>query len=230
MDEMEQMGPPPTFGPPPMPAAAADPEAAQVRRFRRRVVTATCVVAAAAGVGLGATALAGAATSPSTTTPPSQGTPPVPRPAMGGHLRFGGPGLFGLGLGLGGGMVHGQYTIKGPNGYETVDQRSGTVSALRNTSGSTWSLTVKSPDGTSGTFVVNSSTSVDGGESGIGSVKSGDTVTVVGTVSGSTATATQIVDQTVLKTNGKLWLPMPKRAVTPNAASGASFGPGPGAT
>jgi len=226
MDEKERFGQIPAFGPPAMPAGPPDPGAARARRFRRRVVTVTCVVAAAAGVGLGATALAGAASSPSTTAPPSPSTPAVPRPAMGGRLRFGGPGLFGPGLG--GGVVHGQYTIKGPKGYETIDERSGTVSSVRNTSGSTWSLTVKSADGTSGTFVVDPSTSVDGGESGIGSVKTGDSVTVVGTGSGSTVTATRIMDQTVLEANGKTWLPTPARPVTPDASGRPFFGAAPG--
>jgi hypothetical protein len=129
-------------------------------------------------------------------------------------------------------VIHGQYTIKGPNGYETLDERSGTVSAVSNTSGSVWSLMVKSADGTSGTFTVNSSSSVNGGESGIASVKVGDKVNVVATVSGTTATATEITDQTTLQANGKSWFPMHGRPVTANAAttpSGFGFG-APGST
>ncbi len=55
---------------------------------------------------------------------------------------------------------------KGPNGYETISERTGTVSAVTDTSGSTWSLTVKSADGTTGTFTVDSGTSVNGGRDG----------------------------------------------------------------
>jgi hypothetical protein len=105
-------------------------------------------------------------------------------------------------------VLYGQYTIKGPNGYETLSERTGTVADVTDTSGSTWSLTVKSADGTSGTFTVDSSSSVNGGEMGIGSVKSGDTVRVTAVVSGATSTATQVIDETTLQANGKTWQPM----------------------
>jgi hypothetical protein len=237
MEESETAHHFPTYGPPPPGWAAAGAEAssparaAKDRRFRRRVVTMSCVVAAGAGVGLGATALAGAA-SPSTTSPPSSSSPPssppLVRPGLRGPFRLGGPALFGLGPGIGGSVVHGQYTIKGPKGYETIDERTGTVQSVSNTSGTTWSLTVKSADGTTGTFTVDSSTSVDGGESGISSVKTGDSVMVVGTVSGSTTTATQITDQTILKANGQSWLPMPPKPATANASTSGVGGGGTG--
>jgi hypothetical protein len=179
------------------------------------VVTLAVGLGAAAGVAVGATVAASAATTPtttqsggssSTTTPP---TAPDPDHGVGGRFHGGFAGPMGGGFfGLPGGVVHGRDTVKGPNGYETLDVRNGTVSDVSNTSGSTWSLTVKSADGTSGTFTVNASTSVNGGESGIASVKSGDTVEVIGTVSGATSTATEVVDQTTLQANGKGWLPM----------------------
>ena len=75
---------------------------------------------------------------------------------------------------------------------------------------------MKSADGTSGTFTVNASTSVNGGETGIGSVKSGDTVDVTGTVSGNTSTATRVIDQSTLQANGKAWMPM--RPMMPGVA------------
>ena len=199
------------------------------RPLRRRVVTVTLVLAAAAGVGVGATALASAATAPSTTQPSSgESTPsttPGPHQSPGGHFggRFGGGAFGGVFGGFGGPVVHGQYTVKGPNGYETIDERTGTVSAVTNTSGSNWSLTVKSADATSGTFTVDSSTSVNGGESGIASVKSGDTVVVTATVSGGTATATDVIDQTTLEANGKSWMPMHGQA-----SSGGTAPPTPG--
>jgi len=191
----------------------AVPAGGSPRRMRRRVITGAAVIGAAFGVGIGATALASAATSPSTTQPAGSGKSPTgpeggPYQGLGGRFRGGPAGLLGgFGGGPGGGVVHGQYTVKGPNGYETIDIRNGTVSALSNTSGSTWSLTVKSADGTSGTYTVNSSTSVNGGESGIASVKSGDTVSVTGTESGGTTTATRITDSTTLEANGKSWMP-----------------------
>jgi hypothetical protein len=207
---------------------STDPEAPEraPRRLRRRLVTAAVVVGAAAGVAVGATALAGAATAPTTTQPGANGSTPATPPGPGGH--FGGHGFGGFGGafagGMGGPVVHGQYTIKGPNGYETIDERTGTVSAVSNSSGSTWSLTVKSADGSSGTFTVNSSTSVNGGESGIASVKSGDTVVVTGTVSGGTTTATRITDTTTLKANGKSWLPM-RGQMSPAPGSGTAPAP-----
>ncbi|HVC69384.1 MAG TPA: hypothetical protein VNC61_03870 [Acidimicrobiales bacterium] len=202
----------------------------------RRVVIAVVVVAGAAGVAVGATVVASAATSPATTQPGSTSTTtPGPddgaRSGMGGrfHGSFAGPagGSFGLDPRTGA-VVHGQYTVKGPNGYETIDVRNGTAADVTNTSGSTWSLTVKSADSTSATFTVDGSTSVNGGESGIGSVKSGDTVEVIATTSGSKATATRITDQTTLQANGKSWLP--RRPPVPGATQPSAGWPSPPAT
>jgi hypothetical protein len=194
------------------PAPAPDTRPAPSRRWLKLMVG----VGAAAGVAVGATALAQAATSSGGTTPDTPAsvtaststttTARGPPDGFGGHGRarfgFGGPG-FG-----GGPVIDGQFTIKGPNGYETLAERTGTVSTITNTSGTTWSLTVKSADGSSGTFTVDTGTSVNGGEMGIGSVKAGDTVQVTAVVSGGTATAKQVTDSTVLKANGGTWQPM----------------------
>jgi hypothetical protein len=194
----------------------------------RRLLKLAVGVGAAAGVAVGATALAQAATSSGTA--PHVGAASVTASDGGsttttlppGRHGFGGPGRFRGGIsaggiggfgGLGGSaigagpFIYGQFTIKGPNGYETISERTGTVSDVTDTSGSTWSLTVKSADGTSGTFTVDSGTSVNGGETGIGSVKTGDTVRVTAVVSGSTSTAKQVIDQTTLKANGGSWQP-----------------------
>jgi hypothetical protein len=191
---------------------------------RRRLLKLAVGIGAAAGVAVGATALAQAATStgnglaPSaaTVTASSSTTTTVPKGARGfdgggGRFRggFGPAGGLGAPGGLGvGPVLYGQYTIKGPNGYETLSVRTGTVSDVTDTSGSTWSLTVKSADGTSGNFTVDSTSSVNGGEMGIGSVKSGDSVRVTAVVSGSTSTATQVIDETTLQANAKTWQPM----------------------
>jgi hypothetical protein len=185
-------------------------------------------------VAVGATALAQAATS-SDGAPPSSGanvtasgsTPTTSEPDQGPGLdgpgrfgRFGGfPGGGGPGIG-GGPFIYGQATIKGPNGYETLAERTGTVSEVTNTSGSTWSLVVKSADGTSGTFTVDSGTSVNGGEMGIGSVKTGDTVRVTAVVSGNTSTAKQVTDETTLQANGGSWRPTPPSAPGPTGNTG----------
>ena len=172
-------------------------------------------VGAAAGVAVGATALAQAATSSGGTDADAAvgrrrridvDHHDGPRPDA--RLRWArsrsGAGSAAVGSeasrrsGSGGGpVIDGQFTIKGPNGYETLSERTGTVSDVTDTSGSTWSLTVKSADGTSGTFTVDSGTSVNGGEMGIGSVKTGDTVQVTAVVSGGTSTAKEVTDQTV---------------------------------
>jgi len=209
---------------------------ARTRPMRRRVVTVAVGLGAAAGVAAGATALAGAATAPTAQAAAAGTTTTTTTPGshhgFGGRLRngpggfFGGPG--GIGGGFGGAVVHGQYTVKGPNGYETIDERTGTVSTVTDTSGSTWTLIVKSADGTSGTFTVNSSSSVNGGESGIASVKVGDTVTVTATVSGTTATATEIADRTTLQANGKSWMPMRPQPAAGTAPEGATTPPGAG--
>lgn len=205
----------------------SDGASAVPARRRRRIVTVALSLVAAVGVGVGATALASAAT---TTTTPSSGSkssgttaPPTSGggvPYGGGFGRFGAAGFGGFG-GPGGSVLYGQYTVQGPNGYETIDERSGTVSAISNTSGSTWSLTVASADGTSATFTVDASTSVNGGETGISSVKSGDTVSVVAVVSNGTATATQVTDRTTLQANGSTWMP---RRPTPGSSSSSGSG------
>ena len=194
---------PPPPPPPPPPRSAAG----------RRLGRAALVVGAAAGVAIGATALASAATSgpdvhaaTATASGSSGSSPstPAPEPDFHGFGRFGGS--FG---GPGGPFLYGQFTVKGPNGYETLAVRTGTVSDITNTSGSTWSLTVKSDDGTTGTFVVDTGTSVNGGETGISSVKQNDTVRVLALVNGTTSTAKQVTDETVLGANGNSWAPKP---------------------
>jgi hypothetical protein len=93
------------------------------------------------------------------------------------------------------------------------------VSNITNTSGSTWSVTVKSADGTTGTFVVDSQTSVNGGETGISSVKQNDTVRVLALVAGSTSTAKQLTDETVLQANGNSWAPRPPEPPSPGGSA-----------
>ena len=229
MDDMPVTPPAPPV-PPWGPASHAEP-----KRRGGRLLKLAVGVGAAAGVAVGATALAQAATSPGTARadnaavtasgPTTTTTVPNHSHGFGGPGRFrgglGGQGGFGAGGGPGlgaGPFIYGQFTIKGPNGYETLAERTGTVSDVTDTSGTTWSLTVKSADGTSGTFVVDSGTSVNGGEMGIGSVKSGDTVQVTAVVSGGTSTAKSVTDQTVLKANGGTWQP----TAPPQGSTGAT--------
>jgi len=104
-----------------------------------------------------------------------------------------GPGMVAPMIGLGPlGAVHGQFVVAKPGGgYQTVDMQRGKVTAV-----STSSITVRSPDGFSASYAVTGSTVVDAQRDGIGSVKTGDQVTIEAKVSGSTATAANIVDLT----------------------------------
>ncbi|MHB8681912.1 MAG: hypothetical protein ACYDA2_07440 [Acidimicrobiales bacterium] len=180
----------------------------------------------AAGTAVGAAAISAAATgsdtpSASTAASSSSGssgsTQTAPDPGPGGHM-FGGPG-FGIG---GPGVLHGQFTVNGPNGYEDLQEQEGTVSSISDTSGSTWSVTVTSADGKAYTYVVDSSTSVNGGESGISSVAKGDTVHVLAVVSNGTATAKDLTDATVLKNNGQSWMPQPPQPPSGSSSSSSS--------
>jgi|SRR5437764_7043123 len=135
---------------------------------------------------------------------PNNGTPGTRGPF--GRFGHGGPfggkmfGLFG-GFGHFGG-VHGEFTIKKPDGtgYETVATQTGEVTAV-----SPSSITVKSEDGFSRIYSVDENTVVGSGRDGIGSVKTGDTVNVAGIVDGGKASAAAILDSTGLGKIGQHW-------------------------
>jgi len=92
------------------------------------------------------------------------------------------------------GAIHGQFVASKPGGgYQTIDTQRGTVTAV-----SSSSITVKSSDGYIKTYNVTSSTHVVARRAGISTVKTGQTVSVLATISGSSATAAQIVDFTSL--------------------------------
>lgn len=196
-------------------ATRSDPARPRIPRFRRALQVGVAI-GVASGVGVGAAALASAATSTttpsgsSTTKPTVPKTPALPRHAGGrgpGAFGFGGPGFGGDGLGGLGQVVHGEATVKGPNGYETVEFQTGTVTSVKDVSGSTWSIVVTSADKTALTYTVSSGTSVNGGETGISAVKTGDNVSIVAVVSKGTATAKSLIDVTRLKANGSSWMP-----------------------
>lgn len=115
-------------------------------------------------------------------------------------FRPGGGGAFGFAFagGLGGGVLHGEFTVRSGSGYKTEAVQTGSVTAVSKSS-----LTVKSSDGYTHTYVVESSTVVDSQAGGISSVSKGDSISVTATVSGSTETAAQITDQTKLKSSGQ---------------------------
>jgi hypothetical protein len=103
------------------------------------------------------------------------------------------------------GAIHALYTVADPSGgYETFATQSGTAESV-----SANSITVKSADGHAQSYVVGSSTLVDADYQGIGSVQTGDTVTVLALVSGSTYTAQTVTDTTQVQANRASWAPGP---------------------
>ena len=140
---------------------------------------------------------------------------PAPNARPGGgfeHGHHGGPfgKVFGMGGfgGLGrGGPLHGEFTVRKPdgNGFETMAVQNGEVTAV-----SPSSITVKSEDGFSRTYSVDENTVVGSGRDGIGTVKTGDTVRVAGVVDGGQAKAAAVLDSTSLGKIGEHW-GFPKR-------------------
>lgn len=126
---------------------------------------------------------------------PSASAPSGHHRGPNGFGRFGGLGVLGLG-GLGG-AIHGQVTVpQSGGGYQTVDVQRGAVTDVNSSS-----ITVKSADGYSATYVVSSSTEVNAQAAGIGTVKVGDTVILAATGSGKSATAASIIDLTSIRSS-----------------------------
>ena len=149
-----------------------------------------------------------AASTPSTTAPPA----PAPGPRAG--LRHGfGPGRLG---GVGGGVLHGEFVRRNGNGYQTVDVQTGQVTAV-----SSSSITLKSSDGFTKSYSVDTNTLVNAGRDGIGTVKVNDNAYVLAVVSGQTAQAAYIVDSTTLGGIRQHWRPMPP----PSASSPSTSTP-----
>lgn len=92
---------------------------------------------------------------------------------------------------------HGSVTVKTKTGTEVIDVQRGTVTAVSPTS-----ITVKSQDGFTATYVVDSTTKVrkTGQQSAIANVANGDEVAIAAVHSGSTDTAKRIGDHGVPKT------------------------------
>lgn len=114
---------------------------------------------------------------------------------MGGYGRFAGGGMAGgnSGFGVLGRALHGDFVISSGSGsYTTERLQKGKV-----TSSSSTSITVASDDGFTGTYVINSSTTLTENDQTVTSVPTGDTVTVIATLSGandSTATAASVTE------------------------------------
>ncbi len=104
---------------------------------------------------------------------------------MGGHR--GGMGMRGPGMG-----IHGTFVVpKSDGGYQTVHTQRGTVTAVSATS-----ISLKSEDGFTASYVVTADTVVNAQRDGIGSVKVDDEVMLIGTEADGTVTAVHIMDRT----------------------------------
>lgn len=183
----------------------AQPDAPVTTGRSRRRLPRTVAVLAVAG-GLAVAGIGVAAAQSSSTTPSTSPAPPGPK---GGER----PGRHPGGFGMGRGVIHGEFVRPdGNGGYQTIDTQVGTVTSVDASS-----ITVKSADGFSKTYGVTSSTLVDAGRDGIGSVKTGDTVRVLAKVEGSSATAFDVEDVTNLRTLRQQW--SPRRPAAPNGAT-----------
>src|SRR6516225_7303360 len=147
------------------------------RRFAVMAGVVTLGVLAGAGVAVAATSSSGQPAAPGASASPSP-SPSAARPHFPpkGQWRMRAPG-------------GGPFAFGGPVAFQN-----GKVTAVSSTS-----ITLHSADGYSHTYQVTSSTLVNAQRDGIGSVKSGSQVIVTASVSGSTATATRIIDVSLLQ-------------------------------
>ena len=175
------------------------------------------------GAGLiGGIVLAGYATanaqspSPSTGTESDSGTTTAPAPGM----RGPGGKHGGRGMGMG---IHGEFVQPDPDGegYQTIATQKGEVTAVSATS-----VTVKSEDGYSRTYVVDDDTLVNAGNEGIADVATGDDVRVVAIVTGETASAVRLDDATNVERLDGRWRGRPPAAegttTTPSATESSA--------
>jgi hypothetical protein len=187
---------------PPSPLPAQAPPVDKPRWSRRTTLAVgagTFVVAAVATAGI---ATATNSTSSSTATGASAAGGQGPGGAQGQRVpapggQFGGPPGGRTAFGLGG-ALHGQFVVAdGNGGYLTAEIQTGQVSAASATS-----ITVVSSDGYTRSYTVGPSTPAGNGNGSASQVATGHTVSVQATVSGQTATATQIVDRSTQQQPG----------------------------
>jgi Domain of unknown function (DUF5666) len=151
------------------------------------VATALSTVALAGAIGVGVASAADPTTSPSpsASAAPTPGADPSAKPGKANKANKAKRDLTRRAL-------HGEVTLGGKK-HRVVDFQRGTVSEVSDTS-----ITVKSTDGFSATYVVDTKTKVRHAkeQEAIGDVKNGDKVRVVGLKDGSTITAKRIADHT----------------------------------
>ncbi|HEY0239542.1 MAG TPA: DUF5666 domain-containing protein [Friedmanniella sp.] len=147
------------------------------------IASAVSAVALAGAVGVGvASADPTPSPTPSVSASPSAGSTAAADHAKNAKARHG---LFARAL-------HGEVVLGGKK-HRVVDFQRGTVTAV-----STTSITVKSADDFTATYVVDAKTKVrhDQAPAAIGAVKTGDRVRVVAQKDGGTVTAKRIADRT----------------------------------
>ena len=171
------------------------------RRFAIMAGIVTVGVLAGAGVAVAATSSSGQPAAPGASASPSPSSPATPHfpPKGQWHMRAPGGGPFAIGGpgALGGlfGAVHGSAVVPKPGGgYQTIAFQNGKVTAVSSTS-----ITLHSADGYSHSYQVTSATVVNAQRDGMSSIKAGNQVIVTATVNGSTATATRIMDVSLLQ-------------------------------
>lgn len=150
-------------------------------RMTRRTAS---VAAAWTAVGvLGAAALTGVATA-------APGSAPAADTRSSAATTADGPADQARHRHLGGRVLHGEFTVKGKDGYRQAATQLGTVSALDKES-----ITVRSEDGTTWTWALTGDTRVRTGRAGatLGDVKSGATVRVAGPTDDGKRTARLVV-------------------------------------
>jgi hypothetical protein len=166
------------------------------------------------------------AQTPSPATPPPSAAPEGDERARPGK-RGGGHGHGHGGLGRPSRHVlHGEYTARAPEGgYQVLATQHGEATAVSPTS-----ITLRSEDGYSRTYVVNDDTLVNAGDAGIGDVAAGHEVHVVAVVEDGTARAVRVVDVTAVGELRGRWHPRGGKGARPGGP-GAPTDPGtPGET
>ncbi|HEY6744698.1 MAG TPA: hypothetical protein VI357_03165 [Mycobacteriales bacterium] len=172
---------PPPYGPEHGTQPAAEPERPKWSTRRTGAVTA---VAAAAVLAIGGVAVAHGGDSGSTGTTQDGG------PGGAGRGAFPGAGTQ---AGLAG-ALHGTFVTESGGTYVTQLLQTGTVSAVSATS-----ISVRSADDYAKTYTISSATTVNGGQSTVGAIQTGHTVTVIASEAGAAAT---VLDQSLTAGQG----------------------------
>lgn len=150
----------------------------------RKVIGAVVIAAVIVGGGT-AVAIAATAPTPSSTQQPTAGG--VSGGGTGGNTGRGGEYPA---AGAVTNALHGDFVVQtNTGGYATDRLQTGKVTRVSSTA-----ISLTSPDGYASSYVVTTSTLINRGQTKITEVKTGDTVTVLATLSGKTATATTLID------------------------------------